>query len=439
MLVFKAGSVLNNARRIAFEVLCDVLDKGEYSNLLLPRRLQSSDLAPRDRAFTTELVYGVLRLQGRLDHYASQLSNRPIEDLELQVRVLLRLGLLQLIDLKMPPHAAVNETTEVAKAVVGKSAASFIHAILREVDRRPPTLPLDSSPESLSIRYSHSPWIVRSLIEALGGAVEIENLLQAQNVPAIPTLNALPGRCEENELIEEGAVKIDQSERAFSYKGNPGEIAAVREHRAIVQDLGSQIVVEEFFAKGMELAAEKSGLRWLDLCAGPGGKAAYLDSLITNGEFVANELSSARATLVKNVVRRGLVTNIDGRSVEEKLGRFDRILVDAPCTGLGALRRRPEVRWRRTPQDLANLVTLQRELLKSAASACNVNGIIGYATCSPHPAETKLQVMRFLAEHSHFRRVPFTSSWANSDGDLQLWTHRNGTDSMFLSLLERVS
>lgn len=424
-----------NSRRLAFEVLCDVLDKGEYSNLLLPRRLRESTLEPRDKAFATELVYGVLRLQGRLDFYLSHVSHRSLDELELRVLVVLRLGVFQLYELKTPAHAAINETTELAKAVLGKSAASFVHGVLRNLERSSIQLPEGSDANSLSIRFSEPEWIVRALSDSLGDSHALPSLLEAQNIPAAPTLNALPGRKAETEIESAGGEKIEGSERAFRFKGNPGELAVVREHRAIVQDYGSQIVVEEFY-RTREPVHDRT-LRWLDLCAGPGGKAAYLDSLISEEEFVANEISSVRAKLVSNVVKRCKVTNLDGRKVKTELGNFDRILIDAPCTGLGALRRRPEVRWRRSPEDLRTLQLLQRELLESAASALNPGGIIGYATCSPHLIETKLQIRRFLADHPEFSRIPVSSQRADGDGDLQLWTHRDGTDCMFLSLLKK--
>ena len=424
-----------SARFIAFEVLADVLQKGEYSNLLLPRKLRDTHLEPRDRAFTTELVYGTLRMQGRLDFVLSKLSHRQIEELELPVLVVLRIGLYQLQEMQMPSHAAIFETVELAKSVLGKSTATFINAILRSFQRTTIDFPSGTEIPDLAIRYSHPEWVVRALSEARKGA-ELSALLEAQNERAAPVINCLPDLCQEDELQNEGAEKVEGSQRAFSFDGNPGDIPAVREHRALVQDLGSQIVVEEFFSTADKNSADNA-LRWLDLCAGPGGKAGYLDALIVHGEFVANEISEPRAKLVANVLRRGRVTNVDGREFSSYLGTFDRILIDAPCSGLGALRRRPEVRWRRTPEDIAKLQHLQRQLLGEAAKGLNSSGIIGYATCSPHLTETKLQVKRFLLEHPNFVRVSVNRDRADSDGDLQLWTDLDGTDCMYLALLRR--
>ena len=424
-----------NARLIAFEVLADVLQKGEYSNLLLPRKLRDSHLEPRDRAFATELVYGTLRMQGKLDFVLSKLSHRAIEELELPVLVVLRMGLYQLQEMQMPPHAAIFETVELAKSVLGKSTATFINAILRSFQRTEIHFPSGDGIPDLAIRYSHPEWVVRALSEARKG-VELSALLEAQNVGAAPVLNCLPDLCEEGELQKHGAMKVEGSKRAFSFDGNPGDIPAVREHRALVQDLGSQIVVEEFFSAADD-GTNKSSLRWLDLCAGPGGKAGYLDALIAHGEFVANEISEPRSKLVANVLRRGKVAHFDGREFSSHLGTFDRILIDAPCSGLGALRRRPEVRWRRAPGDIAKLQQLQRELLSEAARGLRSGGIIGYATCSPHLTETKLQVKRFLLEHPNFIRLSVSKDRADGDGDLQLWTDIDGTDCMYLALLQR--
>jgi 16S rRNA (cytosine967-C5)-methyltransferase len=192
-------------------------------------------------------------------------------------------------------------------------------------------------------------------------------------------------------------------------------------------------VVEKF------LDTFETGLRWLDMCAGPGGKAAYLSSVIQmrGGEFIANEISRERSSLVKQVVGTSEVVNFDARKLPIELGSFDRILLDAPCTGIGALRRRPEVRWRRTVQDLRSLTELQSELLDAAATVLNSEGIIAYGTCSSHQAETTFQIRAFLKRHPNFSRIPVRDPRANSDGELQLWTHRDGCDSMFLAMLKK--
>jgi 16S rRNA (cytosine967-C5)-methyltransferase len=163
-----------------------------------------------------------------------------------------------------------------------------------------------------------------------------------------------------------------------------------------------------------------------------------LDSLIEDGEFIANEISIERARLVQQVVQKGKVSTFDGTEIPENVGQFDRILIDAPCTGIGALRRRPEIRWRRNPSNLQELVNLQAKLLDSAASRLRIGGIIGYATCSPHLAETKWQIRDFLKRHPNFKRIAVAKD-SDEDGDMQLWTYKDDTDCMYLSLLRKES
>ena len=418
-------------RRLAFEVIAETELNGGYSNLLLPKRLRDSDLEARDRGFVTELVYGTIRMKGKCEYFISQVSDRPIHEIDPKVLIVLRIGVYQLVELGAPAHAAVNETVELAKQVVGRSASSFVNALLRRIERESSTIELP-----LSQRFSHPDWIINAYRDALKTDSEVELLLQANNEAATPTLIAWPGLSTQEELLSAGATPISGSTVAASFDGNPSEIEAIRKRRAGVQDYGSQLVVELFFGSSSGTSA-----RWLDLCAGPGGKAAYLDALIHEnscGDFVANEISEERARLVSQVVHHGKITNFDGRTLPAVMGDFDRILIDAPCTGLGALRRRPEVRWRRQPGDLAPLRHLQSELLDSAAARLTRGGVIGYATCSPHLAETKHQVKAFLLRHPNFRRRTIESPLADNDGDMQLWTHRDGTDAMYLALLEKV-
>ena len=424
---------IDNPRLLAFEVLAEVGLQGAYSNLILPKALSESILEANDRALATELVYGTLRMQGRHDHFISAASDRSLEQIDPKALIVLRLGTHQLKQMRVPSHAAIYESVELAKKVVGKSTASFVNAILRKID----SLDFEqlSKPTQeyarLALEYSHPEWIVSSYFDSLKNSSDVISLLQANNNPAKPTLIAWPGLAAQGELLEAGALAIARSSVAATFDGNPGDIAAIRERRAGVQDLGSQLVVEKFYDQF------KPNLRWLDLCAGPGGKAAYLSALLKRdgGSLLANEISNERAKLVSQVMQHGEVNVCDGRSMPGELGKFDRILLDAPCTGIGALRRRPEVRWRRNLQDLKNLTQLQSELLESATRLLSPGGIIAYVTCSSHQAETKFQIRSFLKQHSNFTRISVQDERADIDGDLQLWPHRDGTDAMFLSLL----
>ena len=426
---------ISDSRLLAFEALVDVEIHGSYSNLVLPKMLGKSKLSPEDRAFVSELVYGSLRMKGRHDSLIERVSTRPLNEIDPKVLIILRLGVHQLSQMRVPSHAAIYETVELAKRATGKSSASFVNALLRNIDSQDEIAALVNvdTLTRLSIEHSHPEWIVSSYMDSLKSEDDVESLLKANNQPARPTLIAWPGRSTLEELVFAGATPIPDSPLSATCEGDPGQIPAVRERRAGVQDRGSQIVVEKF------LDTFEENLRWLDLCAGPGGKAAYLASFLTehSGEFVANEVSSERARLVQQVVINFPVVNHDGRTLPSELGEFDRILVDAPCTGIGALRRRPEVRWRRTVQDLKNLTILQSELLDEAVRKIRRDGVIAYATCSSHQAETKFQVRSFLKRHPNFVRVAVNDPRIDTDGDLQLWTHRDGCDSMFLSLLKK--
>ena len=425
---------ISDARLLAFEALVEVDIHGSYSNLILPKMLGKSSLSPEDRAFASELVYGSLRMKGRHDSLIERASNRSLAEIDAKVLIILRIGVHQLTQMRVPSHAAIYETVELAKRATGKSSGSFVNAILRNIDGKSNHISNgEDQLKQMSLEHSHPEWIVSSYLDSLKSTIEVEKLLQANNVPAQPMLIAWPGRSTIDELVLSGASPIPDSPISAVCEGDPGAIPAIRERRAGVQDRGSQIVVERF------LDTFEENLRWLDLCAGPGGKAAYLSSVVSqrSGDFVANEVSEERARLVRQVVIDFPVLSHDGRNLPDSLGLFDRILVDAPCTGIGALRRRPEVRWRRTLQDLKNLTTLQAELLDEAARKIRPNGVIAYVTCSSHQAETKFQVKSFLKRHPTFNRIAVQDSRIDTDGDLQLWTHRDGCDSMFLSLLRR--
>ena len=426
---------IDDPRLLAFEVLAQVELEGAYSNLILPKALTDSALEVKDRAFATELVYGSLRMQGRHDHFIAAASDRALDQIDPKALIVLRIGTHQLKEMRVPSHAAIYESVELAKKVVGKSTSSFINAILRKIDSLDfEVLPIPNQEFSrLALEYSHPEWIVSSYFDSLKSEDEVSNLLKANNSAAKPVLIAWPGLATIDELFDAGALPITTSGVAASFDGNPGDIPAIRQRRAGVQDLGSQIVVEKFYQSFLP------DLRWLDLCAGPGGKAAYLSALLKRdgGYLLANEISKERAKLVSQVLHHGEVTVNDGRSMPEELGKFDRILLDAPCTGIGSLRRRPEVRWRRNLQDLKNLTQLQSELLDSATRLLSSGGVIAYVTCSSHQAETKFQVRSFLKRHSTFTRIPVEDERADIDGDLQLWPHRDGSDAMFLSLLRK--
>ena len=436
------------ARLLAFDLVSQVNRNGAFANLRLPELLSESDLDVRDRSFVTELAYGTLRMQGKHDFAISLKADRPINELDEKIVDLLRLGIHQIFEMRVPIHAAVGETVEVARAVAGESKASYVNALLRSIsaelglyeavksDEKLPAI------EKLSILYSHPTWIINAYFDQLKDWNAVEELLRINNIPVSPHIVAWPGKSSVEEILQVGGEKLPIGTFSVLSDSLPNDYPAIKDKRAGIQDMGSQLVAEIFFA-----TKNDSTLKWLDLCAGPGGKAALLHNLLLtekpNDLFLANEPTSHRADLVARVVPKNKVISLDGRDSQSFGEKFDRILIDAPCSGLGALRRRPEARWRRSLNDLKELLPLQRDLIDSAYEMLNPGGIIGFATCSPLLAETKSQILDAKYRHKDLEILdiaqfsPSGSTGVNPDGSLQLWTHLDGSDSMFMALLQK--
>jgi 16S rRNA (cytosine967-C5)-methyltransferase len=434
-------------RVLVFDLLTEVNRNGGYSNLLLPQALSASNFEVRDKGFVTELLYGTLRMQGRHDYILQQVSDRPLSEVDDGIVDICRMGVHQLFEMRVATHAAVSATVELARKVIGESKASFVNAILRKVSSQTleqwlePTSLVTDPIERLSIQYSHPEWIVSAYFDLLKDHQRVEQELAANNVPAMPTLVSWPGDSTQSELVELGAVATEYSPYGARFDGAPGSLKIIRHRKAGVQDEGSQLVAHIFSL------ATKESKTILDLCAGPGGKAALLAHLanVNGQEFTANEISETRAKLVKNVIGKFLVQVGDARDIAALGESYDAILADVPCTGLGALRRRPEVRWRRTVQDLRGLLVLQRELSDAAISVLNPGGVFGYATCSPHFSETSGEVLRILKDHPELEQIeiaqylPPNLEGAVRDKSLSLWTSKHGTDAMFLALFRKKS
>jgi 16S rRNA (cytosine967-C5)-methyltransferase len=417
--------MIDQVRRVAFEALRAVDERDAYVNLLLPALLRERRLSGRDAALATELAHGTLRWRGTYDAIIDHLTSA--RSIEPAVRDALRLGCHQLLSMRVPDHAAVSTSVELVKSAVGQRATGFANAVLRRVADRSleewmELLTTGVDPLAvLSIRTSHPAWIVAALGDALGPDGDLTGLLAADNQPPKVTLVARPGLCEPTELPGEPG-RLSPYARILD-GGDPSEIPAVREGRAGVQDEGSQLVALRL----AEASVDGPDERWLDLCAGPGGKAALLGALAAprGATLVANEVQPHRADLVRASVANlpnVTVTTEDGRAGPWADGSFDRILVDAPCTGLGALRRRPESRWRRQPEDLAQLVPLQQALLTRALELIRPGGVVAYATCSPHLAET---------------RDVLAAAGVEPESVTQLWPHIHGTDAMFCAVIRR--
>jgi 16S rRNA (cytosine967-C5)-methyltransferase len=448
---------MTSAREVAFDALIAVEKNDAYLNLVLPRFLAKAKLSNVDAAFATELAYGTSRGRGLYDWIIEQATGREIAYIDVDALTVIRLGAHQLIELDTPPHAAIFETVNLAKKRLKASVVGFVNAALRRISERrrfewlrllaESALP---SEEKLSIEFSHPIWVTRALKLALqseDSSAELEAALESDNESPKVNLVTLPGKTTvyEDSIVNGNASPIGQ----ILNFGDPSKLRGVATGAMRVQDQGSQLSALAL----ADAKAVRSGEKWLDLCAGPGGKAVLLAALAaqSGANLSTNEVSQHRAELVATALRHSGFSahqmQFDGRELPTNL-TFDRILLDAPCSGLGALRRRPESRWRKNPEDLKELAVLQRELIVSAWERLAIGGVLGYVTCSPHPAETTAQIEWLLRQKKDSKLLNATEILMKINPSLslnpkrktvQLWPHRNDTDAMFIALIEKTA
>jgi 16S rRNA (cytosine967-C5)-methyltransferase len=448
------------ARRAAYDTVHAVTTRDAYANLALPAAIDRAHLRGRDAAFATELSYGTLRGLGTYDLVLAACIDRPLHKVDAELLDVLRIGAHQLLSSRVPDHAAVSASVDLARDVVGQRRAGFVNAVLRRVasaDRD--TWLAQVAPDAevdrlghLAVVHAHPRWVVDALAHALGDdAGELTALLEADNAAPQVTLVARPGLAERAELVSAGGAPTPYSPLGVRWPGgSPSVVPAVVQGRAGVQDEGSQLVALAAVAAVTDAREQ----RWLDLCAGPGGKAALLTGLAAQHDaaLIAGERQWHRAGLVARALSpfadaTGRVAVADARQSPWRDSAFDAVIADVPCTGLGALRRRPEARWRRSPDDLVSLPPLQRALLNAAVDATRAGGTIAYVTCSPVLAETRDVVDAVVAHRGDVTRLDAVAAIAsvsaaplphlNAGPYAQLWPHRHGTDAMFLALLRR--
>lgn len=462
------------ARLTAFQILQAVTNEDAYANLVLPTRIRRNKLDRQDAAFATELTYGTLRSIGTYDAILGQCVDRPLNKLDKPVLDALRIGAHQLMNMRVPAHAALDTTVALVRDQIGTGPSGLVNAVLRRVSEKTLQEWLDElapgeTDTDLSIRYSHPTWILRAIKQSLltngRNPEDFHAVLAANNIAPELNLIALPGIGDLAPVLEHGAQPSEIAPDAAVFTGgDAGRIPGVVDGTVRVQDVGSQLTARAL-AGARDIG---SGELWLDMSAGPGGKAAVLGALAQQhgATLQANDISEHRTKLVAQALRvvdeDVWSTSIaDGAQLArdpKNAQRFDRILLDAPCTGLGALRRRPESRWRRTPQDLATLTQLQTELLEAALVMLKPGGLLAYVTCSPHIGETTLQISDLLKRHddvhlldsataiqqvatqhdgvSALARDTITAGESESN-TVQLWPDLHRTDAMFFALLTR--
>jgi 16S rRNA (cytosine967-C5)-methyltransferase len=423
--------VSESARLLALDALVRIED-GAYAHVLVPAMLRGSRLGDRDRAFATDLVYGTLRAQRRLDDLVGRAAKRPMRRLDPPVRAALRLGAYQLLH-DVPQHAVVSETVD-ALGARSPRARGFVNAVLRALTRLGPPWP---ESDSEAVRLSYPDWLVARLTRDLG-ADEAREALAVMNEPATVALRTRDPEAVEHELRAAGAsvMRGELVPEALVVRGigDPAALPAVRDGRATPQDQGSQAVVTVLGAQ--------PGERIADVAAAPGGKATAIAEVVgPDGMVAALDVDAGRLRLVREATDRLALQHLDavvadGRAAPFRGAVFDRVLLDAPCSGLGVLRRRPDARWRLDEHAIEDLARLQCQLLAAAAGLVRPGGVLLYSVCTLTCAET-VDVDNWAAEHlTEFVAVaPPGEPWRPHGRGALLLPQTAGSDGMFVLVL----
>ncbi|MDR5683022.1 MAG: 16S rRNA (cytosine(967)-C(5))-methyltransferase RsmB [Armatimonadota bacterium] len=430
-------------REAALEVL-DAVETGAFSNVALLRTLERASLPAPEAALATELALGVLRWRGRVDYALAGFLREPFGRLPPAIRQILRLGAYQILFLdRIPAHAAVNESVEMAKRRGHRRSAALVNAVLRALAASGEPPPPAAPDEALAIRGSHPLWLVRRWIARWG--IEQASAVCAANNGTPPTflrvntLRASPQQAVQalaaaGVTVEPGSLPESLRVTAGSL---PDRMPLVAGGVVVAQDEGSMAVVRAL--------APEPGETVVDACAAPGGKSTHIAAVVANrGRVIACDVTDAKVRAIRQAVDRagaGCVepTRADARDLPVR--DADRVLVDAPCTGLGVVRRRPEIRWRIREQHLRRASARQREILAGAAGAVRRGGVLVYAVCSTEPEEGP-DVVQWWVAQGEFSLEPFSIPWrsdalAASDGTLLLLPHLHGTDSFFVARMRR--
>lgn len=444
----------SNPRGAAFEILLRIDKERSYADILIDRELSAGDLQGPDRGLLTELVYGVLRRQGTLDHIIRQFSSQRLERLERAVLLLLRLGLYQIFYLdRVPVSAAVNETVKLAKKLVPR-ASGFINAVLRNADRSRASIAYPDRDKDLAgylaAAHSHPLWLTRAWIGQLG-ATEAEQLAKTMSEPPALTIRTNTLRTDRRQLMDILAAEGVQCEAGrfsplairINLSGPVSRLKAFQDGLFLVQDESSQLAAL--------FLAPKAGERLLDACAAPGGKSTELAQLMGDqGGIIAGDVIGRKLKLIEeNAARLGIssirTVLIDAAKPLKSIGEeeFDRILLDAPCSGLGVIRRNPEGKWWKTAADVDDLARGQRAMLENLTGYLKPGGSLLYATCSTTVAENEEVIRDFLSRHNDYavenlrEFFPDLHELFTADGFFRAWPHRHGMDGFFAARLKK--
>jgi 16S rRNA (cytosine967-C5)-methyltransferase len=431
---------LSPARLAAYDVLRQVED-GAFSSVLLASI--EPTLQPVDRALCHELVMGVLRWQFHLDRIAEYYSKRKVESLDVPVRIAVRLGLYQLRFLtRIPASAAVNESVSLVRSVRLSSATAFVNAVLRRATREPeydPALEVEDPLERIAVQTSHPVWLIKRWTTSFGLA-EAESFARANNVTPPTCFRVVRSRADQTEILRKLAAAGAKLEASTIVDGAwrvSGAASLLRElsttGQIYLQDEASQLVAQALNVKPHEQV--------LDLCAAPGGKTSLIaDRTEDRATVVASDISPQRMATVRKTAELHKLKSIRSVLVDAadplpfKVDAFDRVLVDAPCSGTGTLRRNPEIRMRISARDITTLSARQRLFLANAANVVKAGGRLVYSTCSVEREENEDVVRDFLRRDHRFRQVPVLKEDACT---MRTWPQHDGSDGFFIAAFER--
>jgi 16S rRNA (cytosine967-C5)-methyltransferase len=436
-----------SARRCAYQVLVEYDRRDAYLNLMLSARLSVAELDRRDRALVTEIVQGTVRMKLALDWALGQFSNRPPDSLDPRVLWLLRMSAYQIIFTSVPDYAACDLAAELARSEVGETVVGYVNGVLRSLVRGRDRIEWpdrEREPASyLEVRHSHPRWVVEMWVEELGFE-KAESLCIADNAQPSLSLRCNFLRTNRDELaasLEAQGVEARPGELApeallVSGSGPPTELEEYRSGLFSIQDQGSMVVGHS--------VAPLPGMRVLDMCAAPGGKSNHLAELMGNsGLVLALDVNPGRLRLVDEAARRLGNTAVETRALDattarsEVDGLFDRVLVDAPCTGLGTLARRPDTRWRKSSPDVERLTGLQHSLLAEGARMVRPGGLLVYSTCTVSRRENQDAVVSFLDDNRDFTIGDGGAEGTDVESPVQLFPDTEGCDGMFITALQR--
>ena len=428
---------MDKVRLAATKILCDVATKGAWANVALAQTLRAEKFSDLDRKFCTELVYGTVKAGASLDWKISKYLKRPLSKVDDKILAVLRVGLYQVFFLdRVPNSAAVNESVELAKKFCGLSASKFVNGVMRSAVREPhkSNFPTGDDLQSLALRTFHPLWLVKLFAEEFG--LDATKQLLAFD-------NDDPPLCLRVNRLKTTREEVLDALISFGLQAEPSTLAPegiiCRGHGALdkFQPLraGFCQVQDESSMTAARLLNPAAGEFVIDCCAAPGGKSTHLAELMNNrGRIIAADVYETKLEHVKqNAQRLGIKIIepllIDARELGDKFpGQADKVLVDAPCSGLGVLRRKADLRWRKTSDELKDLPTLQGEILSSAAKTLKRGGCLLYSTCTITRRENQEVVEKFLAEHEDFQLI-----------DMQmLLPHVTNTDGFFSAKLTKV-